>query len=133
MKGKDATRAFHSVNHSPHAYELLEQFAGERGASSTTKTNSTSLAVTLSQVRRKLFSKEDPFGLHKSLGLFCLLHFIYRIDQMLFSDPSAGLGSRLGRGPSWIPPACLLPHAALSLSSLIFRHVPRERVVGNPM
>jgi hypothetical protein len=52
---------------------------------------------------------------------------------MFFTDPAAGLGTRLGRGPSWIPVFCLLPHGLLSLSSLMFHTVPRERVVGQPM
>jgi hypothetical protein len=81
----------------------------------------------------KLFTKEDPIGVHKYLGVFVLLHFIFRFYQMLFADPSAGLGTRLGRGPSWIPLACLVPHGLLSLSSLIFHTVPRHRVVGKPM
>lgn len=52
---------------------------------------------------------------------------------MFFGDPSAGLGTRMGRGPGIFAAACLLPHALLSLSSLIFRTVPQERVVGQPM
>jgi hypothetical protein len=83
--------------------------------------------------RVKLFTKEDPIGVHKYLGAFVLLHFVFRFYQMLFTDPSAGLGTRRGRGPSWIALACLLPHGLLSLSSLIFHTVPRHRVVGKPM
>jgi hypothetical protein len=76
---------------------------------------------------------QDPIGIHKYLGVFVLLHFAFRYTQMLFGDPSAGLGTRLGKGPGIIAPLCLIPHGLLSLSSLIFRTVPRERVVGKPM
>jgi hypothetical protein len=130
--GKDATAAFRSVHHSPKAHALLEQLASAGNAGSETATV-TSARGNLSQLRGKLFSKEDPIGIHKYFGVFCLLHFFFRYYQMLLGDPSAGLGSRLGRGPSWIAPLCLIPHAILSLSSLIFHTVPRERVVGKPM
>jgi hypothetical protein len=89
--------------------------------------------VAVPRWRRKLFTKEDPIGVHKYLGIFCLLHFAFRYYQMLFGDPSAGLGTRLGKGHSWIPVACLIPHGLLSVSSLIFHTVPKERVVGMPM
>jgi len=49
---------------------------------------------------------------------------------MLFGDPAAGLGTR---GHPWFSIACLVPHGLLSLSSLIFHTVPKERVVGKPM
>lgn len=49
---------------------------------------------------------------------------------MYFFDPAAGLGNR---GHPWFSMACLVPHALLSLSSLIFHTVPKERVVGKPM
>jgi hypothetical protein len=85
--------------------------------------------------REKLFTKEDPNGIHKFLGLYVLLHFVYRVFwKSLFSnDPSAGLGSRCGKGAAFIPIMFVIPHGLLSLSSLIFHTVPRERVAGKPM
>lgn len=86
---------------------------------------------------RKLFTHEDPIGVHKYLGAYCLLHFVFRFYQMLFGDPSAGLGSYrwvVGNGsPSILPILGLIPHGLLSVSSLIFHTVPAERVVGKPM
>jgi cytochrome b involved in lipid metabolism len=84
--------------------------------------------------RAKLFTSEDPYAIHKVLGVYCLLHFVFRHAQMLFGDPAAGLGSSRssflsGRIALW----CLIPHALLSMSSLIFHTVPRDRVVGKPM
>ena len=83
--------------------------------------------------RTKLFTVEDPRGIHKTLGVYVLLHFAYRIANILFGDPSAGLATRCGKGPALLPILCVVPHALLSLSSLIFHTVPRERVVGKPM
>lgn len=49
---------------------------------------------------------------------------------MYFGDPTAGLGSNT---KSFLPVLSLVPHTLLSLTSLIFHTVPRERVVGKPM
>ena len=77
-------------------------------------------------------------GVHKYLGLIVLLNFISRFGQMLFGDCSMGLGSYMNIGSPrqagvFSVSTCLLPHALLSLSSLIFDRVPKNRVVGKPM
>lgn len=150
--GKDATKAFHAADHSKTAYEMLKQFAIQepttlRVANSTVMDASAENTIELLQKAspsipyerkrprwmQKLFTKEDPVALHKTLGVFVLLHFLFRFGQMYFFDPSAGLGTRMGKGPGILAPMCLIPHALLSLSSLIFYTVPRERVVGKPM
>jgi cytochrome b involved in lipid metabolism len=151
---KDASKAFHAAGHSSHAYAMLKDFAigpldtssrdstGSNLVPSSTTAEATTNALTSitpttcphrPRWRQKLFTKEDPIGLHKYLGIFCLLHFTFRYAQMIFGDPSAGFGTRLGEGPSLWPAICLAPHALLSLSSLIFHTVPKERVVGKPM
>ena len=132
---KDASKAFHAADHSTNAYAMLKDFAISSGASTcpVMKKPSTSTTRRRPRWQQKLFTAEDPIGIHKYLGVFCLLHFIFRFAQMLLGDPSAGLGTRLGRGPAVGPALCLLPHALLSASSLIFHTVPRERVVGKPM
>jgi hypothetical protein len=134
--GKNATQAFEAAGHSVQAKAMLSQFV----MLSEHNTNNESIAaVDLEQPaaaiswRQKLFTKEDPNGLHKYLGLFCLGHFVFRFSQMLFGDWSCGLGSRMNKGPSAVAAMCLLPHAVLSISSLIFESVPRERVIGKPM
>jgi len=137
---KDATKAFHAAGHSRKAFEMLKDFSCPFSTKSTTAMASTADAIMTVPVtdnvprwRKKLFTKEDPIGIHKYMGVFVLLHFIFRYAQMCFGDPSCGLGTRLGKGPSVWPALCLVPHAVLSLSSLIFHTVPRERVVGMPM
>lgn len=126
---KDATKAFHAAGHSRKAVEMLKGFAITDVALQTAGAHEDKIP----RWRKKLFTKEDPIGLHKYMGIFVLSHFLFRFPQMWFGDPSCGLGSRLGRGASVLPALCLIPHAVLSLSSLIFHTVPRERIVGMPM
>lgn len=129
------TRAFEAAHHSAAAVEMLKDFYIGPAATNTFNTTEASTKVVVptaaavltqtSSSRRprwmqKLFTTEDPIGIHKYLGVFCLLHFIVRFAQMLVGDPSAGWGTRLGRGPHIGPALCLIPHAALSLTSLIF-------------
>jgi cytochrome b involved in lipid metabolism len=146
---KDASKAFHAVAHSPKAYSMLSKFAilvdaADHGsvasADSTTSSMDTSTTTIPAHVksdvprwRQKLFTNEDPRGVHKILGVYVLLHFLYRFAHMYFGDPSAGLGNRRGKGPGVFAALCLAPHGLLSLSSLIFHTVPRERIVGKPM
>ena len=129
---KDATKAFHAAGHSKEAIAMLKDFA----ISPTATDPVVAINATIDKRprwRQKLFTKEDPIGIHKYFGVFVLLHFLFRFSQMYFGDISCGLGTRMGKGPSIGPALCLIPHAILSLSSLIFHTVPRERVVGKPM
>lgn len=140
--GRDATRAFDAVGHSDAAKAMIKEFAVDSATSTviadpikafaSSRPQST-VYSTASRWRRKLFTKEDPIGLHKSMGIFVLCHFFYRYVQAIFGDPSTGLGTRQGLGSDTTAMLCVIPHAVLSLSSLIFRTVPRERVVGKPM
>ena len=142
---KDASKAFHAAAHSTAAYAMLREFEvivqdNDDATDSTDRLAMSSILETTdsptanSNTRRprwqqKLFTKEDRVGFHKYLGLYCLLHFGYRYLQMYFGpDAAAGFAS-----PSLWPVMTLIPHAILSLSSLIFHTVPRERVVGKPM
>uniref|UniRef100_A0A7S4EFL6 Cytochrome b5 heme-binding domain-containing protein n=1 Tax=Pseudo-nitzschia australis TaxID=44445 RepID=A0A7S4EFL6_9STRA len=131
--GKDATKAFAAAGHSQHALDMLNEFAVQEKSKSGDLASSTIALVEnrgiLKRIRSKLFTKEDPIGIHKYCGIFSLLHFAYRYIRCVFGDPAAGFG----KGSNISNIACLLPHAMLSLSSLIFHTVPRERVVGRPM
>jgi len=135
--GKDATKAFDAAAHSNHAVEMLKEFE-ILSSDDVDQVRDVNLQVGAKMSKKprwrtKLFTKEDPIGIHKYCGIFVLLHFAFRYFQMLFGDPSAGFGSRLGKGPALYAPFCLIPHTILSLSSLIFHTVPKERVVGKPM
>lgn len=63
-------------------------------------------------VPSKLFSREDETNIHKLLGFGCLLHFIVRMPF---------LPSDCAFDGSLLTPACMLMHALLSLSSIIFK------------
>jgi cytochrome b involved in lipid metabolism len=142
--GRDATRVFDTAGHSAEAHAMLHKFRiinndNDKEDDNEKITKPTNTAVLESNIdvprwRTKLFTKEDP-GIHKYMGVFVLLHFMFRYYQMYFGDPTAGfgiIGNSKGR-PGIIAPLCLIPHAILSLSSLIFHTVPKERVVGKPM
>lgn len=135
---KDATKAFYNVGHSKQAEDMLSDFLVDPPSDVAIESEKT-VAVPVPETkpvprwRKKLFTHEDPIGMHKYFGIFCLLHFIYRFGRALSGDAAAGFGIRGGKGASIIPMLCLIPHLILSGSSLIFETVPRERVVGRPM
>ncbi|KAL7540247.1 hypothetical protein ACHAXR_009970 [Thalassiosira sp. AJA248-18] len=141
--GKDATRAFRAVGHSDAARAMLEDFCMRSSSPRRSKTSSAASSIrsppAITWWVKKLFTKEDPWGLHKSLGLFSLGHFAYRFFLLIFDDDqSAGFGGTASNGSAsngsvcMAPVLCLVPHALLSLSSLRF-HLEKERVVGKPM
>lgn len=75
---------------------------------------------------RRLLTKEDSFHFHKTLGLICLLHYIYR-----FTEWYGYRGIYLGDTPELVL-ATIALHMALSASSFIFR-IPQNRVKAAPM
>ena len=106
--------------------------ATSSSSSTTSQSSHSKLIVSrLRRVRRKLFTKEDPIGIHKYLGLFVLGNYLCRYYQMYFAKN--GITAGLGSSGGWFAVMCLLPHTLLSLSSLIFNTVPKERVIGKPM
>jgi hypothetical protein len=70
----------------------------------------------------KLNTKEDPYFIHKALGIFSLVNFGYRY-YLLFFYGSMFIHKK---------PEMLLVHAGLSVSSLIF-HIPKKRHATLPM
>mmetsp|Transcript_6156 Transcript_6156/g.20105 ORF Transcript_6156/g.20105 Transcript_6156/m.20105 type:complete len:283 (-) Transcript_6156:28-876(-) len=77
-------------------------------------------------VKKKLFTKEDPHYLHKTLGLLCVLSFFFRYqidDELHFFD---------GRHPVGLDVLTFLLHLGLSSSSLIF-HVLKKRIADKPL
>jgi hypothetical protein len=73
---------------------------------------------------RKLFTKEDPIHIHKTLGLLALFNFIYRFYLLLFYG-TMRLNAPLALGMTAV-------HGVLSISSLVF-HIPQKRHATLPM
>jgi len=76
----------------------------------------------------KLLSHEDPFHVHKLLGVGSLAHFGYRVYTTAVR-PEHSMGFVEGAGGTL---ALIAMHAALSGTSLLF-HIPRNRVRKLPM
>jgi len=74
----------------------------------------------------KLATHEDPYHLHKTLGILSLLHFFYRYLYVL---PTTGTLGFEGTKFDWL---AMCTHLALSSSSLIF-HVVKSRMLKFPM
>jgi len=75
----------------------------------------------LNEIYDKLFTREDPNNLHKTLGIFCLAHFLFRFAQ---SGPTD-----MGFAASKSTLACIAAHTLLSVSSLIFK-IPLKRIAS---
>ncbi len=140
FNNKNATQAFYASGHSQQAIDMLQEFLivnDNENAVLDTEKAGTSLPSnsiqSLTRIKSKFFTKEDPYGIHKYCGLFVLFHFTFRFLQSYFGDPSAGFGTRMGRGSSFKTFAFIAPHGILSLSSLGFHTVPKERIIGSPM
>jgi len=134
-QGKDATKAFLAAGHSKHAADLLDRLpvithtGTQAGNSQPVEAESGLVEQVKKRARwKKLFTFEDRFNIHKTLGVYVLLHYAYRYTLALrCSDSTGGLA-----GGAVIPLLMVWTHAILSLSSLIFQ-VPKERVEGKPM
>tara|TARA_B110001452_G_scaffold34290_1_gene26457 strand:+ start:8665 stop:9663 length:999 start_codon:yes stop_codon:yes gene_type:complete len=75
----------------------------------------------LRQIYVKLFTREDTFNFHKTLGLACLLSYVVRFAQVGPRDMAFGAdgGTAL----------TIAMHTLLSVSSLIFK-IPFKRIAG---
>ena len=67
---------------------------------------------------KKLITKEDPYFLHKSMGIFSLLHFFYQFGCFAYY------------GRMYLHWIYILPHILLHVSSFIF-HVLDKRPVSD--
>jgi hypothetical protein len=75
----------------------------------------------LARVYKGLFTHEDKFNAHKTLGFSCLLSYAYRFSQAGERD--------MGFSSSYGSLFCILLHMTLSVSSLIFR-IPSKRTLS---
>ena len=76
---------------------------------------------------KKLFTKEDPMHLHKTLGLLSVVHYLYRYFYVYPLTGNLGLENATAA----VAVGALL-HVALSTSSLIFT-VIKSRLAAKPM
>jgi len=77
----------------------------------------------LAHWRQQLITKEDPFHLHKILGILCLVSFIFRLSQM-GNDSDMGFLAY----PELTVPTIIL-HLLLNLSAFQFR-LPKKRITS---
>ena len=70
------------------------------------------------KVRKALFTREDVFNFHKTLGMSCMISYAYRFSQV--GDADMGFGPTVGTLGS------IVLHMTLSVSSMIFK-IPRKR------
>ena len=84
-------------------------------------------SATFATIKKKLFTREDKphrvFGIHKIMGLGCLLHFIMR-----FGVVATQAWPDMGFTADYNTVALMGMHALLSGSSIIFR-LPSKRIV----
>jgi len=78
------------------------------------------------RVISKLFSNEDQFQIHKTLGLLSVCSFFYRYFYVFPTTRTLGFENSL------FDHATMLVHLLLSTSSLIF-HVIQQRIFSRPM
>jgi hypothetical protein len=75
----------------------------------------------------KLVTREDPYHMHKTLGILSVCNFLYRYAYVY---PTTGsLGFSQGRMVDWLS---MMVHMGLACSSILFR-VPRKRITDKPM
>ena len=95
---RDATKAFDAAHHSANAVKMLQGFWVGPATSSNASTTTTVEEEAASHPPRrprwmqKLFTKEDPIGVHKYLGLFCLGHFVFRFANQSVAAVSFDCG-----------------------------------------
>jgi hypothetical protein len=98
----------------------------KRQKSDQTVKDQKSFIPSFDYIRRKIFTVEDHFNVHKFFGFLSLLSFFYRY---LYVFPTTGT---LGFDGGWFDYVTLLVHFFLSASSLIF-HVLKKRIPRNPL
>jgi len=76
---------------------------------------------------KKLASHEDPYHLHKTLGILSVCSFVYRYGVMYNRTGTLGFN---GTSFDW---HTMGVHLFLAASSMIFRSIPLNRIADKPM
>jgi len=122
--GKDITKPFNDVGHSMEARKMMLKFAVDKKAS---RSSDLTAVPCHTRVYKRLVSEEDKYFIHKAFGILSLLNFFYRYLYLLPTTGSLGFQER-----SLFNIGCLLIHALLSCTSLIF-HVLERRLKNNAL
>ena len=67
-------------------------------------------------IKEKLITNEDPYHLHKGLGIYCLLNYLFQLIHYFFYRTMV------------LNTYVILPHMLLHVSSFIFKVMPRRAV-----
>ncbi|CAK8991188.1 unnamed protein product [Durusdinium trenchii] len=120
--GQEAAEAFEEVGHSDFARQMVQ----EKAIGVLVDGNSSLRSGAGTSLLGRLFTKEDGFNIHKTLGISVLVHVLYRAYAQLARIPDAGFTSGYGSLA-----LCWLSIALQSTS--YFFEVPRARLLGSPM
>lgn len=85
------------------------------------------MSSTISHIKSRLITYEDPYHVHKTLGIACLVNFVYRYLYRLPTYGSLGYEEATAFNT-----ATMFAHLMLSSSSLIF-NVLRRRLPKKPL
>lgn len=132
--GGDASEPFHDVGHSGFAVDQLKKHAVGMLAlpqSPQAGAGKGAIAVERDSVTSRIFTKEDPYNVHKVLGFTVLSLYLYRIFVWIcqLQGPDSDWA---GFRPDLWALASVLTVEGLQLSSFIF-HVPKNRPLSGPM
>lgn len=137
-----------TVQPAPSAAEMTQR--STVADNSNTTSNATTTTTTTTRTRgskllgwRGLCTHHDVWHIHKTLGILCLLHFVYRFASalpryghdlgfslMLMPSPSHHLQPRPWTDAAVAVLGTVVLHGCLSLSSLAFR-IPRRRIASS--
>ena len=109
--------------------KIKESTASTSTTSTSTTSTSTSTSTTTSTVVKEwteaLVTKDDPFHVHKTLGMACLASFAWRMRLAYQNQQVYDMG--FASHPSWTIPTLAL-HLSLNLSSFEFHNLPARRI-----
>lgn len=128
---KDITQDYENLQKSYLTKKLLEIFLIDKDLDSLLISNTTNNNIENNQFSNevnnskhyfsKLITPEDKFNIHKTIGIYCLVHFIYRYYLFGTNNINGGITT------NYISILSIFIHGLLSLSSLSFI-IPRKRI-----
>jgi cytochrome b involved in lipid metabolism len=127
--GIDITEIFDNVGHSDYAKKVMMKYrlkSSSMDEELSAKKQRQKVTYDFNFVRKKLFTKEDEYLVHKFFGFLALLSYAYR---HLYVLPTTG---SLGFHGNWFDNLTLIVHFMLTFTSLIF-HVLERRIVEKPL